>query len=555
MRGARALLRVLRLAVPLWRWMGLAALMGFFTVAGSIGLLATSAWVVAVASLRPSILAIQTAVVAVRFFGVSRGVFRYLERYISHEATFRLLARLRVWFYGALEPLAPARLMHYRSGDLLARIISDVETLQQLYLRVIAPPLTALMVGALMTGLLWGFEPVLVPVLLAFWIAAGIALPVIVGRLARHPGLNAIQTRAALGAAVVDAVQGMPDALAFGYEDEIMADLARLNRRYSGWKRFGAWLSGMQNALGTFLMNLCVFTTLLIAIPRVDSVLLGAIALAVIASFEAVRPLTEAARHLGERAEAARRLLDVLDTNVPVERVLVRAFEAVAERRGYDIFIEDVRFNYEIGAPQILDGLSLTLREGERVVITGPSGAGKSTLVNLLVRFWDYDEGRITLGGRDLLDYDPEKVRALMGVVPQQPYLFNATIRENLLLARPDADESAMVAAARAARVHEFIMGLPAGYDTWAGEDGVRLSGGERQRIAIARALLKDAPVLIFDEPTANLDPPTARAIFEMIREVSAGRSVLLITHPRTYLRGFGRMYTLRDGRLYPAGA
>jgi ATP-binding cassette subfamily C protein CydC len=553
MRGARALIRVLRLALPLWRWMGLAALMGFFTVAGSIGLLATSAWVVAKASLRPSILAIQTAVVAVRFFGVSRGVFRYLERYISHEATFRLLARLRVWFYGALEPLAPARLMHYRSGDLLARIISDVETLQRLYLRVIAPPLTALMVGALMAGLLWGFEPALVPVLLAFWIAAGIALPVVVGRLARHPGANVIQTRATLGAAVVDAVQGMPDALAFGYEDEILADLARLNRRYSGWKRFGAWLSGMQNALGTFLMNLCVFTTLLVAIPRVDSVLLGAIALAVIASFEAVRPLTEAARHLGRSAEAARRLLDVLDANVPVERVLVRAFEAQPERVGYDIVIDDLRFNYEIGAPQILDGFSLALREGERVVITGPSGAGKSTLVNLLVRFWDYDKGRIMLGGRDLLDYRPAEIRTLMGVVPQQPYLFNATVRENLLLARPDADKAAMVAAARAARVHEFIMGLPAGYDTWVGEDGVRLSSGERQRIAIARALLKDAPVLIFDEPTANLDPPTARAIFETIREVSAGRSVLLITHPRTYLRGFGRTYTLRDGKLHPA--
>jgi ABC-type multidrug transport system fused ATPase/permease subunit len=213
-----------------------------------------------------------------------------------------------------------------------------------------------------------------------------------------------------------------------------------------------------------------------------------------------------------------------------------------------------VRFRYQPDGPPALDGVSSHLPQGGSLAVVGPSGAGKSTLVNLLLRFWDYDEGQITLGGRELRAYRGEDLRGMMGVVSQHTHLFNATVRDNLLLARPDAVRADLERAARAAQIHDFVVSLPQGYDTWIGEGGLKLSGGQRQRLAIARALLKDAPILILDEPTANLDSLTERAVMESVQALMAGRTALIFTHRLAGLEAVDEIMVLRAGRVVERG-
>ena len=543
---APTIIFLLRLAAPLWRWMALSALLGFLTVASSIGLMAASAWIITRAALHPSIAALQVAIVGVRAFGIARGGFRYLERLVSHEVTFRLLARIRVWFYRALEPLAPARLMQYRSGDLLARLVADIETLQEFYGRVIAPPAVAVLVGALIAALLWGYDPRLALVALIFFVAAGVALPLLARRLSRRAGRALVAARADLNAALVEGIQGVADLVAFGQEARQLAQVGALSERLGRQQARLARIDGLQNALGGLLATLAALAVLWAAIPLVEGIDLAVLALIVMASFEAVAPLSAAFQHLESSAAAAQRLIEV----VSVAPAVADPPEPAPLPDAFDLVVENLRFRYAPDAPPALDGVSFTLRQGRCLAVVGPSGAGKSTLVNLLLRFWDYQEGRITLGGRDLRALGQDDVRRLIGVVTQQTHLFNATLRENLCLARPDATEAEMIEAARRAQIHDFIAALPQGYDTRVGELGLRLSGGERQRVAIARALLKDAPILILDEATANLDAVTAREVLRAIQSLAQGRTTLFITHWRDEAAFADAVLTLRAGRV-----
>jgi thiol reductant ABC exporter CydC subunit len=547
--------RLLKFAAPFAGRMALAALLGFATIGSSIGLLSTSGYLIARAALRPSIAELQVAIVGVRFFGIARGGFRYLERLVSHDLTFRLLARLRVWFYRALEPLAPARLMQFRSGDLLARIVADVGTLENLYLRVLAPPLVALLVALLVTLLMGAFDPRLALTLLVFLLLAGIGLPLLTQRLGREAGLRMVGVRAELNGLLVDGIQGEGDLLASGAEGRHLRRVARLSRELGSLQGRMARVTGMQGALSGLLMNLATLAVLAVAVSlvsseRLDGVYLAALVLIVIASFEAVLPLPQAFQYLNASLEAGRRLFEVVDAKPAV----VDPARPAPMPAGFDLHVRDLCFAYAPAQVPALDGISLELPQGCFVAVVGPSGAGKSTLAYLLLRFWDYHDGQILLDGQELRAYDAETVRARMAVVSQHTHLFNASIRDNLLLARSGASEEEVIQAARLAQVHEFIQSLPQGYDTWIGEQGLRLSGGQRQRLAIARAILKDAPVLILDEPTANLDALTEREVAASLQAVAAGRTTLLITHRLVGLEAADEILVLRAGRVAERG-
>ncbi|NWG14888.1 MAG: thiol reductant ABC exporter subunit CydC [Acidobacteria bacterium] len=559
--SAHVLRHLLGLAAPFWGPMLLAALLGFLTVGSSIGLMATAAWIISMAALRPSIAVLQVAIVGVRFFGIARGVCRYAERLASHHATFKLLAGVRVWFYAALEPLAPARLMQFRSGDLLSRLVADVNTLEDFYVRAVAPPLVAALVTGLMLVFMGSFAAVLAPVLLAFLLLGGVGGPLLTRRLSRAPGRELVQARADLNAALVDGVQGLADVVACGASGRQLARITDLSAALIERQRRLARIDGFQSALGVGLVSLATGAVLAAAIPRVEGVNLAALALAAIASFEAVLPLAGAFQTLEGCLAAAGRLMAIVEGVPPaVSDPPVPS----PEPEGFDLAVENLSFRYPVSKdeaclvptpdPFALENISFTARPGQRIAVVGPSGAGKTTLVNLLLRFWDYQTGRITLGGHDLRACRADDVRARFGVVTQDAHLFNTTIRENLLLARPDAAEDQIVAAARQARIHDFIAGLPEGYDTFVGEGGLALSGGERQRVALARALLKGAPILLLDEPTASLDAVTGRAVLEMLLAAAGDRTVLLITHRLDGLEGVDEILVLDRGRIVERG-
>lgn len=546
----RTFRRLLLLALPFWRGMLLAVLLGALTIASSIGLMMTSAWLISKAGLQPSIADLSVAPPMVRFFGIARGVFRYIERLVSHEVTFRLLARVRVHFYSAIEPLAPARLSRYRSGDLLGRVVADVESLENLYIRVLSPPLVALLIGALVTLIVLGFDALVALVLLASLVAAGTGLPLLAWSLSRGPGRDVVRTRAELNAVLVDGIQGLADTVAYGREAAQLDALEAINARMDAQERRLGQLDGLQTGLMVLAMHLAALAVLIVAIPRVEPIYLATLTLGTLAAFEAIIPLAPAAHHLGLTLQAGERLLEVVDAEPAVQDP---AAPAPPPTRAA-LRVQDLTFRYHPLDPPALDGVSFDLPPGKIVAVVGPSGAGKSTLANLLLRFWNYDGGSVQLDGRELRDYAQADVRAAIGVMTQRTHLFNTTIRENIAIARDGADEAAVMAAARRARVHDFIAGLPQGYATFAGEGGLSLSGGERQRIVLARVLLKGAPLTILDEATANLDAVTERAVLESIYETLGDRSLLLITHRLTLLDRAHEIIVLEGGRVAERG-
>jgi ATP-binding cassette, subfamily C, bacterial CydC len=358
---------------------------------------------------------------------------------------------------------------------------------------------------------------------------------------------------------LIDGLQGAADLAAFGRERDQAKRVAALSTELARLQSRMASITGLHTALGLALTNLAMWCVLLIAIPlvreaRLTGVDLAVLVLAALASFEGVLALPLAFQYLETNLEAARRLFEIVDVPKPDAQPQGHIAADPERKREVELNIRDVRFRYQINEPLALDRVSVAVKTGERVAIVGASGAGKSTLINLLLRFWDYADGSITLNGVDLRDVDPDEVRRQFGVVSQTTHLFNATIRENLLLARADATEAAMVQAAQQAQIHDFIQSLPLGYDTPIGEQGLALSGGERQRLAIARALLKDAPIVIFDEATANLDSITERAVWQALQTLMAERAVLIITHRLIGLEEADEIIVLQQGRIVERG-
>jgi ATP-binding cassette subfamily C protein CydC len=533
----RTFSRLIKLITPFRWWVALAVLLSFATVGSSIGLMAMSAYLISKAALTIAVADLSLAITGVRFFAIARAALRYAERYITHAATFRILTHLRVWFYTAIEPLAPARLMGYRSGDLLTRIVADIETLENFFARVVVPPLAAALVTALACLALGSFDIWLGVALLCFMLLTGAALPLAARWLSQQPATELIATRAELNATLVDETQGISDLLAFGQESRYQAHALELRQKWNRVQEHLAVIRGMSNGLAALLASLAGLTVLWMAIPQVndghiDGVFLALLPLTAIASFEALQPLSQALQNLETSQAAARRLFELID--IPPE--VLDPDHPSPQPLEYGIEVQNLRFSYAPGEPAVLDGLSFCMPSGGRAAVVGPSGSGKSTLVKLLLRFWDYQEGHIRLGGHELREYRADDVRQAISVVSQDVHLFNTTIRDNLLLANPDASDEELVAVCKQAQIHGFIEGLTAGYDTMVGENGFRLSGGERQRLAIARAFLKDAPILILDEATTHLDALTEQKVMAALDRFMVGRTTLIISYRRVEL-------------------
>jgi len=535
--------------------MSASVLLGAATIGSSLGLLSTSAYIIARAALQPSIAELQLAIVGVRFFGIARGVFRYLERLLSHHTTFRLLARFRVWFYEGIEPLAPARLLHFQSGDLLARIISDIETLQQFFLRVLSPPIVAAIISLSVGLFLARYHLSLAWVLISGLVLAGLFIPWWMHSMQRGTGQKLVQVGAQYQAKLTETLQGSADLIALNADKDRVDQVNEINSSLFLLERKNARIQALGEALSGLMIHLTLVIVLIVAIPLVrletlSGIDLTVIVLTVIASFEAVLPLPETFQNIEKSLAAGKRLFEIIDAEPTIEDPP----EPRPRPISFDLQVDALSFQYEQDGPLTLTDLSFQLPQGGCLAIVGPSGAGKSTLVNLLLRFWDSDRGQILLGGNDLRTYNASDVRSWMAVLSQNTQIFNGTIRENLLLARPDADEKLLIEAMQQAQMHDFIMNLPETYDTWVGEGGVLLSGGERQRLAMARVLLKEAPILILDEPSANLDTLTERSLFESLREIMLQRTTLFISHRLAAMELADEILVLHQGRVIERG-
>jgi ATP-binding cassette subfamily C protein CydC len=506
----------------------LALLLAVITVMSSVGLLMTSAWLISTAGLRIGIETLGVAPTAVRMFGVSRAVFRYLERLVSHDVTFKLLARLRVWFYARLEPLSSSQLQSLRSGDLMARVVSDVDDLQNIYLRVLAPPLVAIVVTLATSALFALIHPMLGLGLFLCLTLGGTLLPLFTWWAGQTVGVRLATTRTAMSAQVVDSLQGLADSVAYGEATRRLAEFEAMNGALARDERRMARLDGAQSGLALAWVNVSSLGLLWLAIGQVDGVLLATVALGTLAAFEAITPLALAMQYAGKELAAAEQVMGLIHSTPTLPSPLT---PAPAPSGALGVTFEDVHFRYTADAPYVLKGFSLAIPAGEMACVMGESGAGKSSLLNILTRFWDYEAGTVRLGSADLKTLAHEDVRRLLGVMTQRTYLFNTTVRENIRLARKSASDADVEAVARQAHLHDFIMSLPQTYDTDVGENGVALSGGQRQRVALARLLLKDAPIWVLDEPTANLDPITAQEVMRDVLAVAQGRTLLLLAH------------------------
>ncbi|MEZ0396423.1 MAG: thiol reductant ABC exporter subunit CydD [Anaerolineales bacterium] len=551
-------LRLLHFLNGSWQWVALSVLLGALTVGANVGLMGASTWLIASAALHPSIADLQVAIVGVRFFGLARGVLRYLERLVSHDVTFRLLARLRTWFYAHLEPLAPARLMQYRSGDLLNRIVADVDVLENFYVRSVGPPLSALLVAVATAFFLGQYDRLLGWVYAGLALLLGFGLPLALQLLSRPAAARLTERRAALRVLLLDGVQGLADLLAFGRGRDFAARLAAEGEAVGQAQRRLANLTGLAGAANVVLPGLALWLTLALSIPLVTAgllpgVMLPVLALVALASFEALTPLPLAAQTLAASLESSRRLFEIVDTEAAPPAAPDCKPAALTAAPAWRV--SHLTFAYPGSEQPVLQDISFELPPGKRLAVVGPSGAGKSTLAALLQRFWDPPRGSIFLDGCDLLDMTPAQARRAMAVVAQRTYLFHASLAENLLLARPAASMQELEAVTAQARLRDFVASLPDGYQTLIGERGMRLSAGERQRLALARALLRNSPLFLLDEPTANLDPLTEADILAMLLAQGRGRSLLLITHRLVGLEAMDEILVLNHGRVVERGS
>lgn len=529
--------------------------LGLVTLFSSIGLLTLSGWFITASGLAGLGLIATFEIfrpgAGVRFFALTRTVGRYFERVVTHDATFRILAELRVWLFDRMIPLAPGKVARMRSGDVLNRVTADIDALDNLYLRVLAPSAIALLLGAGFVAFLaiWS-----VPIAVAVGIAlllAGVGVPLATGRLGATTGKAIVERTEGLRIGSVDALQGLAEIAVFRAGARAAARIRSDSDGLIAAQRRMARVGGLGSGLSLLIAQTAVLATLVIGLQQLaagqaSGAVLAMMVLGVMAAFELTAPLPLAFQYLGRTKAAAGRLLDIARAKpTVVDPDRPRDLPA----RGA-ITLDRVTYRYQPERGPVLEGLSLTVGEGEHVAVIGASGSGKSTLATLLLRLADPLDGAIRLGDVDIRDVSQAELHRRIGYLSQRSELFDATIADNLRIADPHADAQHLRAALAQAQLGAFVDALPDGLDTWIGEGGTRLSGGQARRIALARVILKDAPILLLDEPTEGLDAETETMVLQALRRFAEDRSVILITHREAGLAAMDRVVRLEAGRL-----
>ncbi|MFI0222384.1 thiol reductant ABC exporter subunit CydD [Streptomyces lydicus] len=541
----------------------LALLLGSLALGSAVGLMATSGWLISRAAQQPPVLYLMVAVTATRAFGIGRAVFRYAERLVAHDAVFRMLADVRVAVYRRLERLAPAGLTERRRGDLLSRLVADVDAVQDYFLRWLLPVGAAVLVGVGTVGFTAWLLPEAGAILAAGLLLAGVGVPALSGALARRTERQLAPARGRLATRVLDVLTGTAELTVAGALTVRTASVRRADRELTRIASRSAAVAGAGAGLSALLCGLTVAAAAVAGVQAVHAGRLEGVALAVVvltplAAFEAVTGLPLAVQYRQRTRRAAERVFEVLDAPAPV---CEPAAPATPPEVPFPLVVRDLTARHSGQARPALDAVGFTLTAGRRLAVVGPSGSGKTTLAQTLLRFLDPEAGTYSLGGTDARALDGDAVRRQVGLCAQDAHLFDSSLRENLRLARrnradgpADADDRDLWDALERARLAVWVRGLPDGLDTMVGEHGARLSGGQRQRLALARALLADFPVLVLDEPAEHLDLATADALTADLLAATEGRTTVLITHRLTGLEAVDEVLVLDHGRVVQRG-
>ena len=545
---------------PLWRIIGLwrpqaAALLGgvglsLAALAALLLLMTQSGGMVAAAAVGGTL----ATLLALRTLGLLRIALRYAERMATHDALFRALAALRVWFFRGLAARAAGGLGFRQAGDVLSRLVNDIEALDILYIRIVVPLAGA---AVLLPVLAWwiGLHSVwLAGVVAVLFALAAFGLPLLAARMSWRAGGRIAGAFAGLRVACLDTLTGLREVRAFGAEGRMLATVQGREARLLAAQHDLAARAALAGA-ASFLAGQAALLAVLVALLLDGGAALAGIAFLVVAAFEAVAVLPRVGVAAGHAAQAAARVVEIADAPLPP------APARAAMPAGSAIRFDAVHFAWAADRPPVFDGLTLDIPQGSRVALLGPSGAGKSTLAALLLKVASPGAGRVLLGGVDIATLDDAAMRARCAWLSQATHLFIDTIRANLLLGAPAdgalagtvVDDAKLWAALAAARIDELVGALPDGLDTWVGEGGMGFSGGQGRRLALARALLSDAPVLVLDEPCAGLDAATEREFFQALNAAAEGRTVLLIAHRLIGVERLDRIWRLSGGRAVAA--
>lgn len=549
----------LKLFKPHSAWLAAGISLSLLTAFASIALLTLSGWFISSSAIA-GLVAIDGNALAfnfmlpaaqIRALAISRTLGRYGERVVTHEATFRVLAEIRGWFFQQLIPLVPGRLSAMRSGDLLSRMTADIDALDALYLRLLAPTVVAVIGVTAVTVFLIFYAPVIGLTTGLMLMIASVWTPWIFNRLGRAGAEETVVLAANFRIRQLDMIQGLADLIAnqaYGRKSDFLEQFSDL---MINTQRQNNRLSAISSAFTLLLSQLTLLMALVLAgVSFKDGLLSGPdsvlVVFCVIAAFELVTPLPQTMQMLAKTQKAARRIRQVTE----MSPTITSTTQPLALPDRYDLQLNDVSFRYSDQQDRVLKNISLTIPQGSKVAIVGPNGSGKTTLLHLLMRYYDPDQGSVLLAGQNVKHLDADELMTCFGVLSQRSQLFSASIKENLLIAKPNASAMELDIVVKAAGLEKFIGYLPEGLDTWVGESGVKVSGGEARRIALARLYLKNAPVLILDEPTEGLDSDTERDVFTALADFARDKTVIMVTHREAGLGLVDIVYGMDRGIL-----
>ncbi|MCK8075783.1 cysteine/glutathione ABC transporter ATP-binding protein/permease CydC [Vibrio sp. 1CM2L] len=554
----RDLLPYLKLYKKHWFGLSLGMLLAFATLSASIGLLTLSGWFISASAVAGLTIARETFNYmlpggGVRGLAMSRTAGRWGERVVSHNATFKLLTDLRIFFFKKLAPLIPGRISNLRDADLLNRLVADVDAMDHVYLRLVSPVTVGVFGIFFLTLFLMWFDTSLGLILGSILLIMLLVWPVLFYKLGKRNGGELTQNKADLRVTTLDWIEGYSELTLFGAEERYRNAILETQRKLMANQFVNANLTGMASAALMLFNGLTLVLMLWLAADGVGGnapdPFIALMAFATMASFELLMPIAGAFQHLGQTLSSARRLNEVILSEPEVQF----AEEKLDINKPLDITFSNVTFNYPDSERSVLNAVDLTIPATNKVAIVGQTGSGKSTLIQLLTRYWDPKKGYISIAGIELTQWNESQLRESISVVSQRVDILNGTLRDNLLIARPEATDDHLANILKDVGLEKLLENNA--LDSWLGDGGRQLSGGEKRRIGIARAILHDAPILLLDEPTEGLDKQTEQSIMTLFEKHFEGKTVIFITHRLIGLESMDSIVLIEQGEIVENGS